>query len=86
MTRVNFSPTNYAIVKASLKCNCEPYEDVKTYQGWKKEGHQIAKGQKGIRVMTYVDVNDKNEKSEKTENTHTMPWRSYVFCKHQLVS
>lgn len=75
------SSANYTIVKASLKCECEPYEDVKTYKAWQAENEQVAKGEKGITVTTYVDV-----ENEDGEVEYTRPWHAYVFCRHQLES
>ena len=85
-TRVNFSPINYAIVKKSLKCTCEPYDDVKTYKGWKSEGHQVKKGAKGIHLMTFLEIEEKDKQGRETGESYTRPWHSYVFCKHQLAS
>lgn len=79
------SSANYMIVKSSLKCDCEPYEDVKTYKAWQAEGEQVAKGSKGIDVLTYVKVEKKNDQGEVVEE-YTRPWHAYVFCRHQLES
>jgi len=74
------SAYNYALVKSQLKCDCEPYTQVKTYKAWKAEGKQVARGSKGIDTITYLDYQD-----EETGEDKTRPWHAYVFCECQLV-
>ena len=38
VTFERYSPTNAAIVSASLPCGCEPYQDVFTFRRWIAQG------------------------------------------------
>ncbi len=82
------SGINYTIVKSSLKCDCEPYRDVKTYKAWQAEGEQVVKGEKGIRVTTYIEFDSTGRKPDDPdyEPDAKRPWHAYVFCRHQLES
>ena len=54
-----WSPYNAATVVSHLACACEPYQDVRTYGGWREAGMSVQRGAKGIPIpvgarTTYV--------------------------------
>ena len=77
-----FSTANAAAVMAALGCGCKPYMDVFTYNRWRAQGRQVAKGEKAIRLplVTMVVRQAKGEEPE----TRRMLTSSAVFCRHQL--
>ena len=78
-----FSAFNYSLIKSSLKCNCEPYQDVFTFKRWNLQGYKIQKGVKSIKINTYVPIDIKNDQGE-TIKTITKPKTSCVFCRCQV--
>jgi hypothetical protein len=79
----HFSAYNYSVIKSNLQCNCEPYEDVFTLKRWNALGYKIIKGQKAIRINTYIPIQIKNDNNEVIK-TITKPHTSFVFCRCQV--
>lgn len=76
---------NIAIVLADLKgkCECQPYEDVFTFEGWKKQGYHVAKGQKSCsKISTFKNVQKADE--DGTVKHYSFPKTSYLFCRCQV--
>jgi hypothetical protein len=79
----HFSAQNYAIIKSSLSCNCEPYEDVFTLKRWNALGYKILKGSKGIKINTFVPIEIKDD-NNKVIKVITRPKTTMVFCRCQV--
>ena len=78
-TRFNrYSPENANKVLNTLKCGCQPYQDVFTYNRWRALGYQVKRGQKAVRIPVIIDK--ENEDGEHVKRF----WRSSVFCRHQV--
>ena len=81
-----YSTASILIVTQALQergCDCQPYTDTFTYNRWKAQGMQVQKGEHGIKLMTYIPVTKETDDG-KTEVTHTRPWSTTVFCRHQV--
>ena len=67
--------------EATLRgCQCRPYTDWFTYKRWQAQAMQVQKGQKGIKLCTFIEVEpqDTNDKPKKRPK-----WYS-VFCRCQV--
>ena len=53
----------------------EPRVNVFTYHAWRAKGRQVRKGEKGIRVVTFIPTTDKAT----GETTGKRPWSATVF-------
>ena len=86
MTTITFehgrSVHSEALIEEVFDCGCQPYEDVFTYQMWKKQGKQVQKGEKGFKLATYKKVEYENEDGEKYFKTY--PKTAVVFCRCQV--
>ena len=51
----------------------KPRENVFTYNAWKALGRQVRKGEKGVKVVTWIPAKDSD-----SEN-------SFMLCKHSTV-
>jgi antirestriction protein ArdC len=80
--------TNYPAIYSGFmsrgiaESDIEPRVNVLTYQAWRAVGRQVRKGEKGVRVITYIEtkrtVKDR-ETGEETERVSRRPWTSTVF-------
>ena len=61
-------------------CDCKPYEDWFTYNRWQALGFQVHRGEKGIKLTTFVPIRDKDG----NDTGQTRPWHTTVFCRHQV--
>ena len=54
-----------------------PRENVFTYQAWRKLRRQVRRGERGIRIVTYI----RREKTadDGTKSTFSRPWSATVF-------
>ena len=81
---LNFSATGYAFCKeqmAAARLSGTPYVDAKTYQGWKKAGFQVKKGQKSFGYgITWVKV----EKKDNPDDSFLFP-KQYALFHHSQV-
>lgn len=75
---------NMALVMQGLngKCACEPYADVFTYGRWRALGHQVRRGEHGIRLPVIVETEDKNDEGEVV--ARKLLHSSAVFCRCQV--
>jgi len=55
----------------------KPRENVFTYKAWQALGRQVRKGEKGVKVCVYVDVEETDDEGKTVERT--VPRRSTVF-------
>ena len=79
-----YSERNAAIVADALTCDCEPYEDVYTYDRWQALGRQVVKGQHGIKlsITKAYEIEDKDTGELVTRKRR---WYTTVFCKCQTI-
>ncbi len=56
-----------------------PRENVFTYRAWQALGRQVRKGEKGVRVCTWVPVTKKDEKTGEKKPDGKRPWTATVF-------
>ena len=80
------SEKNYAIVAAATAangCNCVPYEEVKTYNGWQEAGRQVQRGNTSYVRTTKPYEYKETDKKTGVERTKTRLWYSVLFCKCQ---
>ena len=75
-------PNTIAVLTA-LECNCQPYQDVFTYNRWKAQGFQVQRGEKSIRLPLFYsrEVEDKKTGERRTEKRRGS---SAVFCRCQV--
>jgi hypothetical protein len=77
------SAQNEALVRATLECDCEPYEDVFTYKMWQEQGYQVRKGEKAaVRVPTYHET--KEVDADGNEKIRTYRKTACLFCRCQV--
>ena len=59
-----------------------PRENCLTYRAWQQVGRQVKKGEKGVKVTTYIPV-DRTEKDaatgEEKRVSYSRPWSATVF-------
>jgi len=56
-----------------------PRENVFTYAAWKALGRQVRRGEKGIKVVTFVPMKVKDKKDETKTKTVRRPRNTTVF-------
>lgn len=76
------SESSYQQVKSQLSCDCEPYEDVFTYGRWKALGQQVQKGERSIKLQTWIPIVDKDENGDPV-TTGVRPKTASLFCRCQ---
>lgn len=69
--------TSMESIDANL-CECEPYQDVFTYNRWKAQGYQVRRGEHGCRVTTWVP------KDKDNPDKGVFPRTATVFCRCQV--
>ena len=81
-----YSAANAAAVLAELdgQCNCQPYQDVFTFQGWKKMGFNVIKGQTCHIRVTVFKTSQKKDDAGKVTETKSWPKTSCLFCRCQV--
>ena len=82
-----YSAMNAASILAVLKCDCEPYRDVFTYQRWQAQGFQVRKGEHGVRITTWIDATEKRAEGDEPEGerkVYRLPRAVVVFCRCQV--
>ena len=76
----------YFIYSAMKKLGLDglPYVDAKTYNGWKKAGFKVKKGEKAkLRGITWVVFKEKDD-DEEEETTYMYPKEYKLFHKSQV--
>ena len=76
--RGNMALTNYPAIfqgfmdKGISEDDIIPRENVLTYHAWKALGRQVLKGEKGVKVLTWIDCTKdvENKETGKTETVH----------------
>ena len=76
------SAGNALKVSTALKCGCEPYKTVFTYNRWLAQGMQVQRGEKAIRLPMIKAVG--RETQEGQTETKRIFTTSRVFCRHQV--
>jgi hypothetical protein len=72
------SMANYAaiftgfIAKGISEADILPRENVLTYNAWKAKGRQVRKGEKGVKVFTFIVVDDGDDNSHKMARATTV--------------
>ena len=62
-------------------CNCQPYQDVFTYDRWSAQGCYVRKGEKSLaRLVSYAEVKGEDGK----EVVKRIPHPYWVFCRCQI--
>lgn len=81
------SSSNYAAIihgfaaKGIALHDIEPRVNVFTYRAWRGEGRQVRKGEKGVKVLTYVPTERKTKQPDGSIKVETgkRPWTATVF-------
>ena len=68
---------------ADRGCDCQAYRDWFTYNRWQAQGYQVQKGEKGVRLTTFLETERTDEKTGKVIKS-SRPWSSVVFCRCQV--
>lgn len=78
------SPKNAEILTQAADargCTCVPYADWFTYNRWQAQSMQVQKGEKSIRIMTFIPYTKKENGQEVTKRR---PKTACVFCRCQV--
>ena len=82
-------PAIYAglMAKGIARGDIKPRENVFTFDGWIALGRVVKKGEKGVKVVTFVtrDVEIENDEGETENKSYKKPWFSTVFHVSQTV-
>jgi len=84
---VGFSVTNatiLAMASVDRGCQCEAYTDWFTYRRWRAQGHQVAKGEHGVKLTTYIQGYKIDEESGERVPSGQFPRPTTVFCRCQV--
>ena len=59
----------------------EPRENVLTYRAWQAKGRQVCKGEKSVRISTYIPIPEKLDAAtgKVLEPASSRPWLASVF-------
>ncbi len=59
----------------------EPRENVLTYRAWQAKGRQVCKGERSVRISTFIPIPAKVDEStgEILEPASSRPWTAAVF-------
>ena len=59
----------------------EPRENVLTYRAWQAKGRQVCKGEKSVRISTYIPIPEKLDAvtGKVLEPASSRPWTAAVF-------
>jgi len=80
-----YSRTNAAVLTMTAEakeCQCQPYKDWFTYQRWLAQGYQVKKGERGIKLTTWIPVTEKDEDGEEVVTGR----RPKSYCEKQVTS
>ena len=69
------------IAKGIAPHDIEPRVNVLTYRAWRAEGHQVRKGESGVKVVTYVPTEKKKQQLDGSIKVEVgkRPWTATVF-------
>ena len=67
----------------SRGCNCQAYVDWFTYKRWQAQGYQVQRGEKGVKLTTYVPQYKYDDDGNKIP-VGTYPRMTSVFCRCQI--
>jgi len=56
-----------------------PRENIFTYGAWRAKGRQVRKGEKGVKIISFIPVTRKNRETGETENAGKRPRSVSVF-------
>jgi hypothetical protein len=63
-------------------CNCQPYQDIFTYDRWSAQGCYVRKGEKSLaRLLSYAEV---KEERDGQETVKRIPHPYWLFCRCQI--
>ncbi len=58
----------------------EPRENVLTYRAWQAKGRQVCKGERSVRITTYIPIDEKRDENGKvTRAAGSRPKMAFVF-------
>ena len=77
------SPENATFVEDTFKCDCEAYIDIFTYGRWKAQGMQVQKGQKSVKIKTYIPIKERDDQGNEVI-AYMKPKITSVFCRCQV--
>ena len=81
--RASQALTNYPTIFAGFmekgipESDILPRENVLTYHAWRALGRQVMKGEKGVKVITWIEM--RKEDADGEEKVSRRPWSSTVF-------
>lgn len=78
-----YSMANALIVRASLKCGCQPYQDVFTIGRWNAQGYRVRCGEHSIKLACLKHAERENKETGEAEIVKIFG-SSHVFCRHQV--
>ncbi len=78
-----YSVANAVIVRASLPCGCQPYEDVFTFNRWIAQGFCVKRGEHSIKLACLKHAERENKETGEVEIIKIFG-SSHVFCRHQV--
>src|SRR5574341_1449480 len=56
-----------------------PRENIFTFNAWRALGRTVKRGEKGVKVVTWVPVHSKDEKTGEKKVVGKRPWSATVF-------
>lgn len=77
-----FNATMVAETAVEKGCDCQPYTDWFTYSRWQAQGFQVMKGERGTKLVTWIERNPKE--GEDPNKSHKFPKTTTVFCRCQV--
>jgi antirestriction protein ArdC len=63
-------------------CDCQAYEQWFTYARWQALGYQVKKGEHGVKLGCFIEA--ERAKPDGTIERYSRPWKTTVFCMHQV--
>jgi hypothetical protein len=69
------------------ECECQPYEDTFTFNRWAAQGRFVKKGEKSLRIATFVPIDSKKQDAapevDGEGRTCLRPTTAFLFCRCQ---
>ena len=81
-----YSGSNAEVLVATAEikgCQCKPYVNWFTYRRWFAQGYQVQKGEKGIKLTSWIPITKKDEEGNEI-SAGRRPKGYTVFCQCQV--